>query len=79
MDENIKLQPEDEGKEFGYLPFEELPPATTQVIEEVIEGKRGNISIQHADPVQVKTDITLPMKDKKLVKLQKVTHTHSNS
>ena len=24
MDENIKLQPEGEGREFGYFPFEEL-------------------------------------------------------
>ena len=37
MDENIKLQPEEEGKEFGYFPFEELPPVTTQVVEEVIK------------------------------------------
>ena len=29
MDENIKLQPEEEGKEFGYFPFEELPPVTS--------------------------------------------------
>ena len=39
MDENIKLQPEEEGKEFGYFPFEELPPVTTQVVEEVINVK----------------------------------------
>ena len=32
MDENIKLPPEEEGKEFGYFPFEELPLVTTQVI-----------------------------------------------
>ena len=70
MDENIKLQPEDEGKEFGYFPFEELPPVTTQLVEEVIECEIGNINIQHADPVQVNNDITLPMKDEKLVKLQ---------
>ena len=70
MDENIKLQPEDEGKEFGYFPFEELPPVTTQVVEEVIKCEIGNINIQHADPVQVNTDISLPMKDEKLVKLQ---------
>ena len=56
MDENIKLQPEDEGKEFGYFPFEELPPVTTQVVEEVIECKVGNTNIQHEDPGQ----ITLP-------------------
>ena len=70
MDENIKLQPEDERKEFGYFPFKELPPVTTQVEEEVIKCKIGNINIQHADLVQVNTDITLCMKDEKLVKLQ---------
>ena len=70
MDENIKLQPEDKGKEFGYFSFKELPPATTQVVEEVIECEIGNINIQHTDPVQVNIDITLPMKDEKLVKLQ---------
>ena len=31
MDEYIKLQSEEEGKEFGNFPFEELPPVTTQV------------------------------------------------
>ena len=34
MDEDIKLHPE-EGKEFGYFPFEELSPVATQVTEEV--------------------------------------------
>ena len=29
MDKNIKLQLEEEGKEFGYFPFEELPLVTT--------------------------------------------------
>ena len=70
LDEDIKLHPEEEGKEFGYFPFEELPPVTTQVIEEVIECKIGNINIEHTDPVQIDIDITLPMKDEKLVKLQ---------
>ena len=70
MDKNIKLQPEYEGKEFGYFPFKELLPVTTQVVEEVIKCEIGNINIQHADPVQVNTDISLPMKDEKLVKLQ---------
>ena len=70
MDENIKLQPEDEGKEFGYFPFKELPPVTMQVVEEVIKCEIGNINIQHEDPVQINTQITLPMKDEKLVKLQ---------
>ena len=70
MDDNIKLQPEEEGKEFGYFPFEELPPVTTQEVEEVIEYKIGNLNIQHMDPVEINVDIQLPLKDDKLVKLQ---------
>ena len=70
MDENIKLQPEEEGKEFGYFPFEELPPVTTQMIDEVIECEIDNINIQHTDPVEVNMDIRLPLKDEKLVKLE---------
>ena len=53
-----------------YFPFEELPPVTTQVIEEVIECEIGNINIQHTYPVEVNMDIHLPLKDEKLVKLQ---------
>ena len=70
MDENIKLLPEEEGKEFGYFPFEELPPVTTQVVEEVIKCEKGNINIQHTDPIEINTDIHLPLKDDKLAKLQ---------
>ena len=70
MDENIKLKPEEEGKEFGYFPFKELPPVTTVVIEEVIKCEIGNINIQHTDPIEVNTDIYLPLKDDKLAKLQ---------
>ena len=62
MDNDIRPPPEEEGKEFGYFPFEELPPVTTQVKEEVIECEIGNINIQH---------ISLPLKDDKLVQLQK--------
>ena len=71
MDENIKLQPEEEGKEFRYFPFKELPPVTTQVVEEVIKCEIGNINIQHTDPIEINTDIHLPLKDDKLAKLQK--------
>ena len=31
MDDDIKPPPEEEGKEFRYFPFEELPPATVIV------------------------------------------------
>ena len=70
MDDNIQLQLEEEGKEFGYFPFEELPPVTTQVVEEVIESEIGSISIKHTDPIEINTDIQLPLKDDKLAKLQ---------
>ena len=56
MDENIKLQPEEEGKEFGYFPFKELPPVTTKTTEEVIACEIGNINIHHTDPVEIKID-----------------------
>ena len=71
MDENIKLQPEEEGKEFGYFPFKELPLVTIQIVEEVIKCEIGNINIKHTDPIEINTDIHLPLKDEKLVKLQK--------
>ena len=57
-------------KAIGYFPLEELPPVTIQVKEEVIECEIGNINIQHPDPVHVNNDISLPLKDEKLVKLQ---------
>ena len=56
--------------EFGYFPFEELPPVTTQVVEEVIKCEIGNINIQHTDPIEINIDIHLPLKDNKLAKLQ---------
>ena len=71
MDDDIKPPPEEDGKEFGYFPFEELPPAMMQVQEEVIECEIGNINIQHPDPVEINNDISLPLKDDKLVQLQK--------
>ena len=73
MDEDIKPVPEEDGKEFGYFPFEELPPATTQVVEEVIvcENEEGDIKIQHMDPVTKPTDIELPMPTERFITLQK--------
>ena len=71
MDDDIRPPPEEEGKEFGYFPFEVLPLVTTQVKEEVIECEIGNINIQHPDPVEINNDISLPLKDDKLVQLQK--------
>ena len=71
MDEDIKPMPEEDGKEFGYFPFEELPPATTQVVEEVIicENEVNDIKIQHIDPITKPTDIELPMPAERLIAL----------
>ena len=44
MNDDIKLQPEEEGKEFGYFPFKELLPVTTQVLEEIIECDIGTLT-----------------------------------
>ena len=41
IDQDIRLQPEEEGKEFGYFPFEELLPAQTQMIETISTGETG--------------------------------------
>ena len=73
MDEDIKPKPEEEGKEFGYFPFKELPPASTQVIEEIIECgcETNNINIQHIDPITKVTEIQLPMPTERLISLQK--------
>ena len=70
IDENIKLQPEEERKEFGYFPFEELPPAQTQMVEEIITGETGTLSIHHTEPTEIDGEIQLPLKDEKLAKLQ---------
>ena len=70
MDDDIQLHPEEEVKEFGYVPFEELPSVRTQVTEEVIECEMSNINIKLADPVQIDIELTLPMNDEKLIKLQ---------
>ena len=54
IDDDIKLPAEQEGHEFGYVPFEQLPPAQVTVTEEVIINEINNlkIKIQHIDPVQ---------------------------
>ena len=57
IDENIRLQPEEEGKEFSYFPFEELPPAQTQMVETISIGETGTLSIHHTDPVETNTEV----------------------
>ena len=35
VDSDVKLPEEKEGEEFGYIPFEKLPPAQVEICEEV--------------------------------------------
>ena len=66
FDDSIKLPEEEPGYEFGYTPFEELPPASVTVIEEVIISEnQGNqlprsLKIQHNDPIIKDIEIELP-------------------
>ena len=39
LDKSIKLPEEEPGYEFGYTPFEELPPARVTIMEEVISNE----------------------------------------
>ena len=72
IDDNIKLPAEQEGHEFGYVPFEQLPPAQVTVTEEVIINEINNlkIKIQHISPVQKYLKIELPISNLKLKELQ---------
>ena len=72
IDDDIKLPAEQEGHEFGYVPFEQLPPAQVTVTEEVIisEVNNSKIKIQHIDPVQKDLKIELPISNLKLKELQ---------
>ena len=72
IDDDIKLPAEQEGHEFGYVPFEQLPPAQVTVTEEVIinEVNKLKIKIQHIDPVQKDLKIELPISNLKLKELQ---------
>ena len=72
IDDDIKLPAEQEGHEFGYVPFEQLPPAQVTVTEEVIINEVNNlkIKIQHIDPVQKYLKIELPISNLKSKELQ---------
>ena len=72
IDDDIKLPAEQEGHEFRYVPFEQLPPAQVTVTEEVIinEVNDMKVKIQHIDPVQKDLKIELPISNLKLKELQ---------
>ena len=76
FNESIKLPEEEPGYEFGYTPFEELPPARVTVIEEVIISKNqgdqlhGSLKIKHNDPVAKDIEIKLPLMNSRMKELQ---------
>ena len=72
IDDDIKLPPEEEGKEFGYFPFEELPPVSTQVSEEMLicDMHGTELKLSHTEPVNQDVDIQLPITTGKMKELQ---------
>ena len=76
FDESIKLPDKEPGYEFGYTPFEELPPASVTVIEEVIinenQGDQSpeSLKIQHNDPIVKDIKIELPLTNSRMKELQ---------
>ena len=77
FNESIRLPEEEHGYEFGYTPFEELPPTRVTVIEEVIisenQGDQSpeSLKIQHNDPIEKDIEIELPLTNSKMKELQK--------
>ena len=76
FDESIKLPEEEPGYEFGYTPFEKLPPARVTVIEEVIISENQGdqspemLKIQYTDPIEKDIEIELPLTNSKMKELQ---------
>ena len=76
LDENIKLPEEEPGYEFGYTPFEELPPARVTIVEEVIINESqsnqspGPLKIKHNNPVAKDIELELPLSNSKMKELQ---------
>ena len=76
FDESIKLPEKEPGYEFGYTPFEKMPPARVTVIEEVIISENqgdqspGLLKIQHNDPVAKDIKIKLPLTNSRMREFQ---------
>ena len=72
IDDDIKLPPEVEGKEFGYFPFEELPPVSKQVSEEILicDTHGTELKLNHMETLTQDVDIQLPLSQEKIKELQ---------
>ena len=71
IDEDVKLPEEKEGHEFGYVPFEKLPPAKVEMTEEVITepGTEPVIEIHHIDPLP-DLKVEIPVSNAKMKEFQ---------
>ena len=71
IDEDVKLLDEKEGHEFGYVPFEKLPPAKVEMTEEVITepGTKPVIEIHHIDPLP-DLKVEIPVSNAKMKEFQ---------
>ena len=80
VDSDVKLPEEKEGEEFGYIPFEKLPPAQVEVCEEVWinEVTQNKVTLKLQDPITQNIEIQLPLMNQKMKELQeqdpKVSH-----
>ena len=71
MNEDVQQPPEKPGYEFGYTPFEELPPAKVTVVEEVIISEIGKaeVLITHDEPTCKNIPMELPLTDHRMMEL----------
>ena len=80
VDSDVKLPEEKEGEEFGYIPFEKLPPAQVEICEEVWinEITQDKVTLKLQDPITQNIEINLPLTNQKMKELQeqdpKVSH-----
>ena len=72
VDSDVKLPKESEGHKFGYIPFEQLPPAQVEILEEILVNEviDSKVTIQHNTPIQKNINIDLPLTNLKMKELQ---------
>ena len=76
IDKTTELTPEEDGKEFGYIPFEKLPEVQEIVTEEILTCDTNDTSlvstpkIKHIEPTKIDLPISLPVSDETMKVLQ---------
>ena len=72
LNEDVQQPAEEAGYEFGYTPFEELPPVKVAMVAEIIisEVNQSEVTITHKDPVTKDLPVELPLTDLRMMELQ---------